>query len=314
MEDGSALIIDAALRGTLLEFLEANGVREVDALLVSHSDDDHLGGVPSILLAPGIGVKTVYFNSDGRKESRSWRSFLSACGIARREKGTRVMPQLTTEVTGSCDFGSVRVEVLYPVPEDAGSGPGSTGTAGTLLSSNSMSAVVRLSRGGAGLAVFFADADRAALDRCAVEKVDMTAEVLVFPHHGGLPGAEDPQTFSRLLMEAVRPGLVIFSIGRGAHKTPKPEIVEAVRDAQPGVRIACTQLSEHCAASLPSDEPAHLAAVPARGRRTRSCCAGSIVIEIKDKELAIVPAQAGHIAFIKGSAPSALCTGSSGKS
>lgn len=307
-EDGRAIIVDAALRNTLLDFLEAKGIKQIEAILVSHSDEDHLGGVPSVLLAPGIDVKAVYYNPDSRKATEAWDAFLSACKDARKNKNTQVHTQLTTTVTRTLALGGVTIEVLFPLPEIAGSGVGAVAVTGDAMTGNSMSAVIRMAKDDKGLALLFGDADVAALEGCEAEGAALGADVLVFPHHGGRTTIGNAGDFAARLVAAVQPNMVVFSIGRGAHSTPRPEVVAAIRKVVPKARIACTQLSEHCAAQLPGQEPTHLSPVPARGKPTKACCGGSIVVELGTNGLQLVPIHKNHSDFIEANAPTALCT------
>jgi competence protein ComEC len=138
---------------------------------------------------------------------------------------------------------------------------------------------------------------------------DLRTPILVFPHHGGNvrsnASVEDNAAFTRRLCEAVQPGTVMFSLGRGRHQTPRPEIIRAVRDSGAGVRIACTQLSEACAEERPpADAFGHLAPLAARGHDYNQCCAGTLRIPLHG---GIEPDADAHEAFKAEYAPTALC-------
>jgi competence protein ComEC len=104
----------------------------------------------------------------------------------------------------------------------------------------------------------------------------------------------------------VHPEVVIFSIGRGQHNTPQPEVISGVRDAAPMAHIACTELSARCAAATGSITE-HLMALPARGRARNFCCAGTIQFQLDMTPMLSAAWIAGHGAFIDGAAPTALC-------
>jgi competence protein ComEC len=104
----------------------------------------------------------------------------------------------------------------------------------------------------------------------------------------------------------VAPRAVVFSIGRGLHKTPRPEVVARVRSTIPNVYVACTQLSEHCAKAVPDSEPTHLSDVYAGGRRRRACCAGTLVLEVRGGTEQL-PAREAHRRFIATAAETPLC-------
>lgn len=217
-------------------------------------------------------------------------------------------PALTVAENSLFEHAPVRIEVLAPSTYLAAKGPGSTDRHGRTITTNSISAVVRVSGDGRCLALFPGDIDQVGLDELLSDPgLDVGAETLVFPHHGGRAGTTNVADFSAKLVSAVKPLAVVFSIGRGRHGTPLPEVIAAVRSAAPGARIACTQLSERCAAMAPNAEPTHLTAKFARGRERAQCCAGTMVISSVEPAGAVAPAAEPHQAFISAHAPSALC-------
>jgi len=164
-----------------------------------------------------------------------------------------------------------------------------------------MSVVVRISNHDRSQVLLTGDIDAVGLENLMANVADLHARVLVFPHHGGLPGQDDPYDFARRLCEAVSPDVVVFSIGRGKHATPRPDIVAGVRAAAQTVHVACTQLSEHCAAALPTSQPTHLSDRPARGKASNACCAGSIVVTFNEMH-EYVPLVEDHATFISAAA------------
>ncbi len=153
------------------------------------------------------------------------------------------------------------------------------------------------------------DMEQGCLDLWRDEGTDPKADVLIFPHHGGLPGDSEPASFAIDLCSLVHPRTVIFSIHRTRFELPNPDIIRAILGAVPGVRIACTQLSRWCATAVPSNRPNHLLDLPARGQETGFCCAGTIEIDLCGEEPVIRPLEADHRKFIDTSAESALCLG-----
>ena len=71
------------------------------------------------------------------------------------------------------------------------------------------------------------------------------------------------------------------------------------------MRIACTQLSGHCANTLPDVELDQLHPAFALGREGRQSCAGTVVVDLDTQE--IWPAAEPHLAFVRAAAPTALC-------
>jgi hypothetical protein len=151
------------------------------------------------------------------------------------------------------------------------------------------------------------DIDEIGLANLLESNSDVSAEIAVFPHHGGGPASTDLSTFATSFCNASKPKKLIFSIGRGRYDTPRPEIVTAVRNLSTNIRIMCTQLSKHCASPLPSTELSHLSGKTSKGSEFRQCCAGTIVLTLVEKEVSILPSVESHTGFIASSAPTALC-------
>lgn len=299
------IVIDAAPGGTLLDFLEHWGIREIDAVLISHADADHMGGLLSLLLNSDISVDQVYVNSDATKNTAIWDDFRHALPEA-RQRGTAFHIELTKESPGSFNRGPVRIEVLAPTQAIVASGPGGTDLDGRVLTSNSSSAVIRIATEETPVVLLAADLDEVGLLNLLGDHPEPRAAILVFPHHGGLPAKGNAYSFAEQLCNAVEPSTIIFSIGRGQYAAPRPEVVSAIRASAPNAYIACTQLSDRCASSVPSAPASHVGKSPARGARRNACCAGTIHIAL-DQAIVIEPETTAHRDFIHREAQNALC-------
>ena len=302
-EPGYVSVIDGGQGPTLLRFLSDRGINRVDTIIVSHADADHFGGVSLLLSDRDFEVGRVFVNPDARRTAL-WEDFRAVMTDA-KARGAEFFLELNSVHPGQLTSGGSRLEVLAPSQELAvGTADGLTRD-GRRLTPNSMSAVVRVWSGDSPCLLIAGDIDQVGLDSLIGGSPDIRADVLVFPHHGGLPGGSDPDAFAGSLARAVGAQLVVFSIGRGRYGTPRPEIVAAVQRGMGGTHIACTQLSEHCAADLPSAQSDMHAAV-SRGAAESACCAGTIEVSL-EREHAYVPTQSAHIEFIRQNAPTALC-------
>lgn len=298
-------VIDTGPGSALMEFLKEQGISIVDDVLLSHADEDHIGGLLGLLASGEFQVKRVRLNSDSLKGSKIWNDLLFQLDSLANAGGMDFSPVLTAAESGLFDHNDVRLEVLGPSRYLAARGPGSTDRAGRKITTNSISSVIALHAGGVRLAIFTGDVDQVGMDEILATSGDLSCPILVFPHHGG----GGSLGFADALLRAVRPNCVVFSIGRGKHKTPAPEAIASVLSAVPSVHIACTELSEHCAAALPRTEASHLVPVFARGREARSCCAGTVLVDLDGAHLEVPSAEA-HGGFIAAQAPTALCRSS----
>jgi competence protein ComEC len=307
-------VIDAPDVKTHIDALRQHGVDAVTSILASHADGDHISGLIKVLAE--YPVKLVCVNPDGTKAgSRAWKKLRSAMKDARcRERPPRRLTDppapspphylpLTLEQsrTDSLRCGAVSVEVLNPCYEDVMQGPGNKSDAGKTQTTNTLSAALRYSYEGRPRVLLAGDIDEIALERMLHDREDSTADVLVFPHHGGRPGSADAVEFTRKLCDAVAPKYVIFSIGRHQYENPRPEVVEGVRRSQSQPRIACTQLSPHCHPKhmpVPGPED-RLAGFPARGREQMACCAGTLKIVMNGETRITEPCLEAHRTFVQ---------------
>jgi len=291
-------VIDCAPGVTLTQLLEQLGINEISTVLISHADEDHVGGLITLLQKPEITVHNVYINPNALKETEIWHDVRCALRDARRMKDTKVNTSLTSELTGSLDNGEVHVEVIGPSPELV---LGGDDLKGRRLTSNSKSAVIRLVHNGHPLMLTTGDVDWAGLQNLLDEGGDIRADILVFPHHGGKAGGSDPKQFAAEICSRVQPRSVIFSIARTRTGFPRLDTVEGVAQVAPQAHIACTQLSQECATDTPS-EFKHLLDYPAKGRDKNSCCAGTIRIDLVRDE-SYQDFNAAHEVFVTSLAP-----------
>ena len=238
------------------------------------------------------------------KDTKTWRTLRIVMDDAAR-RGNVQKHELQTTLNRRIAIGNLTVEVLAPTPGLVMGGVGTTDDRGQLLDSNSMSAVIGLEHSGRRRVLFAADMDANVLERVLGVESRLSADVLVFPHHGGLIHG-NVREFTRRLVGLVQPALTIFSIGRGKHNTPRPEVISSVRRASPSTHILCTQLSRNCASSLFNSQFLHLANLPGAGRNIGSCCGGSVHLRMNDNQTIFEPFDL-HSQFVEEEVPHPLC-------
>lgn len=299
-----AVVIDAGVGTSLLEYLSAEGIQHIHAVLISHADFDHLKGLLAVLEQPEISVGAVYLNSDAAKQSREWKALAFTLDQLRRD-GEIAFHTSLVEDTSIDALPDVGIAVLAPCSALAALGPGSTDDENRRITTNTISAVVRVELGDCRV-LLGADIDEVGLDHLVRTRSadDLRANALVFPHHGGnvrsAGGVTENESFADRLLGTVRPERVIFSIGRKQHQNPRPEMVGSVLRA--GATVMCTQMSRHCCGDvmLPAE---HLSPAFSAGRRLGASCAGSVVLTPHG----VTPDPAVHQTFVEINAPTALC-------
>lgn len=179
-------------KAVLLPFLRERGIDTVDILLLSHADNDHMGGARS--LSGGIPIRRILTSAPHRV---SWaRSELCRSGQ-------------------SWQWDGVAFAILHPPDTD----PGRNGRG------NDDSCVLMVSAAGQRVLLpgdIEADAERLLL----AGDTDLHADVLVAPHHGSRSSS------TRGFIEAVQPAWVLYPVGyRNRFGFPKPDVAARYRQA-----------------------------------------------------------------------------------
>lgn len=309
-DTNGVVIIDCACGPTLIDLLEQLGITTVTHILISHADADHIAGITTLLYSEKVSVQSIYLNPDAVKKSEIWEDFRTAVRFARqRGKKVETHTELTSTLRGVLNVGLVNINILGPTPELAMSGVGGHDSDGRRLTANSMSVVIRLEHEGQGVALLAGDIDVLGLIHLRNEGVDLSANVLVFPHHGGNPGSGAATDFAREVCKYVNPSAIIFSNDRSRFLNPREGIVRGVKDVVPKAHIICTQLSVQCATELPLADYKHLENLPAKGRAgtTNQCCGGTIVLSIDGSRSTIRPLIDAHAHFVATHTTTPIC-------
>jgi len=253
------MIFDAGRGKKLLDFLDKNTITQIDAVVISHADIDHYGGITSVLLAENISIKKLFINADPtKKNNESHTQFRYAIQEAKIKKNTITEPNVTSSLTGKLDSKDLKIEVLYPSPEIAISGVSGTDLSGNELTSNSMSAIIRIKYFDIPRILFGSDMGLTCLEYFVENKAELLSEVLIYPHHGGLPGTakkDEIEKFTEELINLVKPKHCIFSIHRTMHSLPRSEIINVITKEIPEILLYCTQLPEHIKNIVLSENP-----------------------------------------------------------
>ncbi len=304
-ENGVTVVIDTGLKGRLREYLERKGILEIECIVLSHSDADHISGLAGIL-AGGIRVKKVILNADADKETEAWRDLIFSLD-ERHDSGEINFQVGLTDGTLAIDgFAETVLEVAAPSRLLAAYGVGARDREGKTITSNSLSAVVRVLYEKVPIALLTGDMDDVSLDEIARKGIDIHARFLVFPHHGGLPGTANPEVFTRTLMNAVRPEKVLFSLGREKHLNPNEAIIRTVISSIPAVNIGCTQLSKRCAKTIPAVVRTFAPELFSAGHGEQLCCAGTMEIPLRSGVISD-PTRTAYREFVLNHVPGALC-------
>lgn len=187
--------------------LTDNALPKLDAAVVSHPDTDHLGGLLFIL--ERFSVSRYFSNGMAAKSSMGVRERAALEGNGLQQE---VLQAGDTLALGP----DIVLETVWPAPEAQNAGQkGAAGQAG----SNNASLVQRLLWKGKPLVLLCGDIEKSALEALLHRGTDISAPVLVLPHHGSAG------SFTPAFYEAVNPRIALASCGFGNRwNFPAPEV------------------------------------------------------------------------------------------
>lgn len=206
-QGGAVALVDCGLDERVVTALVRNNVHHIDAVFVTHWDEDHWGGLPDVLEQFSVGTIAVAANAleDAPAE------VLNRSGVEYRQvrRGDTV------------DIGAFCARVMWPFESVDGEG-------------NEDSLVLLLSYGQEGKSLRMLLTGDAELDQereFAREVGDI--DVLKLGHHGSKVSVDGE------LLDVLKPDLSIASAGEGnRYGHPSDACVDAVREA--GGAFACT--------------------------------------------------------------------------
>jgi len=187
----------------VVPFLRSQGVRRLEALILTHPDLDHIGGAAALLSA--IPVNFVF--EPGMAVGRS--AYLDFLRAVERE-GTQWR---AARAGRSMELDGVRVDFLWPDPE----------TVDGAIDANQISAVMRVSYGAFAL-LLTGDAGTDVEQLLVARHEDaLRSSILKLGHHGSETSTADA------LLDVVRPDLAVVSAGRrNRYGHPAPSVMERV--------------------------------------------------------------------------------------
>lgn len=179
----------------VLRYLAARGIDRLDAVWISHPDDDHCGGLPAVL-------QTV--PADAVVESPVGESISGMTALP------QAVPLRRAAVGERYAYGAMTFEVLGPLQDYA--------------ESNNDSTVFRLQYDGFTM-LFCGDMEAQAERDLLEDGAALRADVLKVAHHGS-----DTST-SAALLEAVQPRYAVISSGEDRSMLPRNAVLQRLHTA-----------------------------------------------------------------------------------
>lgn len=201
--DGESMLIDGGNMGDgdmVVSSLQSLGLNELDAVVSTHSDEDHIGGLPDVLEAFDVGTLYVDGNPASTKIYQRFCDIASANSLA-----------FTNPSPGDTfDLGDSIVTFLGPI--SMASDP------------NENSIVLRIDYGETSY-LFTGDAMRKEEKELVEAGADLAADVLKVAHHGGA------ESTNYVFLREVMPEYAVISVGEGnKYGHPTEEALSRLRD------------------------------------------------------------------------------------
>jgi competence protein ComEC len=206
----------------VLPFLLDRGVRRIDAVVATHVDYDHIGGLATILNE--IRVDELWQGNADRERS-AYRALRSAAR-------DRNVPVRTLRVGQRFELEGASFEVLA-----AGDGLDET--------ENDRSVVLRVGFAGRFI-LLTGDAEARLEARLVQSRFDLDADVLKLAHHGSRTSTTDA------FLDAVQPEIAIVSARQSRHR-PLPSTIVLNRLRERGIAYARTDESGAVTVRIESD-------------------------------------------------------------
>lgn len=300
------VLIDTGPGGALLEYLRTESISRVDAVVISHADADHIGGLVALLCQP-ISVGQIIWNGDAIKGSNLWKDLVYLLDDLDRQGIVSAQQDACEGVRIEVGDSNIEIVILGPNLVLRRLGAGATDRDGQRIVTNSVSVVAQVIVNGEALLLTTGDLDHVGFAHLMAANTtgSLHSRYLVLPHHGGLLGtAATTADTIKSLISAVAPEAIFISNGRGKWRNPRADVVAAIREGLPNAPIVCTQLSEECAIKslIQNQRGGPYSAGWSRGHS----CAGTISLTSADGTLAKYDNRQ-HASFIQSSVPNHLC-------
>jgi competence protein ComEC len=197
--DGFNILIDGGKKtsaSAVLSYLRNNGVETIHAMIASHPDSDHIGGLIPVLEATDITVEAVIYNGYPG-DTQTWYEFAAAVN----QEGLTLT---TAQFPGELHWGSTSAYILNP-------------PSGLVNPETNAASLVLLLDHYDVDTLFTGDIDGTVEAEIIARQTPIAADLLKVPHHGSNTGT------STELLAAVQPGDAIISVGPNSYGHPGAE-------------------------------------------------------------------------------------------
>lgn len=200
--NGYDILVDGGRKSAgddVLDYLQGAGVDDLEIVLATHADSDHIGGLITVIESDAIPIENIYYNGYPG-DTLTWQQFVDAAAA----DGLTLVPIQYPQLE---QWGGFSVQVLNP-------------TSGLVDPDQNGASVVLIIDYAQLTVILPADIDSGVEQLLPSRTLSLQAEVLKVAHHGSASS-----TSSQFLAE-VQPGEAILSVGTNAYGHPAPETID----------------------------------------------------------------------------------------
>ncbi len=301
---GRAIIFDtgapiAPNPNILRQALSDRAITQIEALIISHSDADHMGNAAYLLQNWIDKINKIYLVHDKTAETKAVKNFWSFLTKKfKEENGHDIRKKIApfnapqTVFEQILDGEIVKMEILFPTYSHA--------VDAELANCPNKTSAVTLFSVGNRKVLFTGDAPFPSFQWVHEEQGKVCADIVSVPHHGGNIGA-NPEQLKQLYSEYISGSLAVISVGnRNTHQHPNSETLTVLKNC--GYEILCTQITEKCCAREKQEEwkqqrqytGLEYSASSRNPSDSNVACMGTIQIDINAEAFSIVSPKNYH--------------------
>lgn len=202
---GDDILIDGGKKDKgdeVVAYLKALGVKDIEVLIATHPDADHIGGLPAVFKA--YDVKAVYAPKVSHTTD-AFKDFLTAV----KNEGRTIK---SAKAGVSLPLNGVSASFVAPVGEYGNDLNDWSGVLRLVYEKNSF--------------LFTGDAEQKSIQDMLYAKTTLTADVLKVSHHGAANGT------TKAFLDAVKPKYAVISVGKNSYGHPTKETLDLLKDAK----------------------------------------------------------------------------------
>jgi beta-lactamase superfamily II metal-dependent hydrolase len=196
---GFDMLVDGGRKSageSLLETLQNAGVEDLEVVIATHADSDHIGGLISLLKSDSIPIESVYYNGYPG-DTLTWQEFIQEVSA----DGLLLIPLQYPETRL---WGEFSIQVLNPV-------------AGLQHPDQNQASIVLYISYAQFAVLLPADIDTGVEQLLFDRTSGLQADILKVAHHGSASSSSEE------FLNAVQPKEAIISVGGNPYGHPAPE-------------------------------------------------------------------------------------------